>query len=335
VLSESSAIRKITLKNKMTMKAKFLTSAILCLLTSCLYNALQAQGVYLSSGSSAHNNIIWGNTDTLFAGNQLGGSGTVSYTATQGAVAPAGAGNKALTTTPFAGAALGQDAYSLPVGSVLINAGSNGPVSAEHLTDAAGYSRMWHTAVDMGAYEYQFPRTITLEAQDTGKLIGAADPELTYTLTGDGILRGDSISVQLARTAGESEGAYDIDTLAVNIFRVATLQEITSLYAIEYKNGVFTVRSEPTPTPPSTIAEKNTLSAVLYPSVTSSIVHLSDVERDGLINVEVYSAIGVLLLRQSQSASSFSLDFSALPAGALFVRLSSGKKVAVIQVIKK
>ncbi|MDR0710859.1 MAG: T9SS type A sorting domain-containing protein [Prevotellaceae bacterium] len=315
------------------MKAKFLNSALLFLMIPCSYNALQAQGVYLGSGSSASNNIIWGNTDTLLVGDQLGGSGTVSYTATQGSVALTGVGNKALTATPFTGAGVGRDAYSLPVGSELINAGSNAAVAAEHTTDVAGYSRIWHTAVDMGAYEYQFPRTIILEAQDTGKLVGANDPELTYTLTGDGILKGDSLSVQLVRAAGESEGEYIIDTSAVNILRVATLQDVTTLYNIEYENGIFTVRASPVDLP--NVTEKNTLAAGLYPSVTTGMVYLSGVEHGALIDVEVYSATGALLLRQSKSAGSFSIDFSALPAGNLFVKLSSGGKVAVVKVVKQ
>ena len=60
------------------------------------------------------------------------------------------------------------------------------------------------------------PRTVTVTANNVSKVVGAADPALTYTATG--LLGGDTLTGSLVREAGEDAGVYAITqgTLAAN-----------------------------------------------------------------------------------------------------------------------
>src|SRR5262249_30708322 len=52
------------------------------------------------------------------------------------------------------------------------------------------------------------PAPLSITAQDAVKLVGTADPALTYTATG--LLNGDSLSGALSRDSGEDAGTYAI-----------------------------------------------------------------------------------------------------------------------------
>lgn len=314
------------------MKSKILGS-ILCALVVYLpiSRAFAQSGVYLESGSSQSNGIVWGNTNNSNASDQQSGAGTTANTAVQGATAPTGANNKALATSPFVGSGVShQEKYSVKPNSATINAGDNAKASIEYAADAAGYGRIWNATVDMGAYEYQFPRTITITAQDTGKTEGEADPaQLAYTLSGDPLLPGDSLSVQLTRLANEAVGAYAIDTTDVGILRPGASLSVRYLYNVAFIKGTFTIKAKGT-----TAVAKNGLSATLYPTVTSGTLYVSS-EQAGPVKVEVYGLNGQLLKSQTYGGGTFDIDLSSVPKGMLFVKLSSGGKSASIQVVKQ
>lgn len=213
---------------------------MVCLGLLCLFNNLaQAQsGVYLNSTSQLHNSIIWGNVDAGFEGSQLDGTGEVAYTAVQGATAPAGSNNQALVATPFVGDGTMQEPLSVQQGTTL-NAGNNPLAGSENLTDAAGYARVWNNTVDMGAYEYQFPRTLTITTQSASKYFGQVDPQFSYAVTGDALLPTDSVSIQLGRVTGETAGNYNIDTASVRVYRLGSA--IPNQYTVNVIKGQLTV----------------------------------------------------------------------------------------------
>ncbi|MGJ4951470.1 beta strand repeat-containing protein, partial [Bradyrhizobium sp. HKCCYLS20291] len=76
------------------------------------------------------------------------------------------------------------------------------------------------------------PRPITVTANDLGKLAGAVDPPLTYTISSGGLLGNDALGGQLARAPGEQPGVYAIGQ--------GTLSA-SSNYTLTYRGGTFTV----------------------------------------------------------------------------------------------
>lgn len=83
------------------------------------------------------------------------------------------------------------------------------------------------------------PRPITITADSLSKLIGLADPALTYVITGAGLVNGDQLTGALLRDAGELVGSYAI--------RQGTLAASAN-YTVTYVGGTFTI--DPAPTPP-------------------------------------------------------------------------------------
>jgi hypothetical protein len=76
------------------------------------------------------------------------------------------------------------------------------------------------------------PRSLTVTTDAKSKAYGAADPSLTYQVTGGSLLPGDTITGALSRAHGENAGNYAIEqgTLAVN-----------SNYAITYVGANLTI----------------------------------------------------------------------------------------------
>jgi len=301
----------------------FIITITLITLTTCLLPA--QNGVYLSSGSSLHNSIVWGNMDTLSVKRQVSGSGTVSYSAIENS-GITGNGNLSLTENPFVGKAVtGFDEYAVVTGAT-INAGND--EIANSTKDASGYDRKWGHSVDMGAYEYQFPRTVAIIAEDTYKVKGAVDPPLDYSLQGDALLKNDELEVLLVRAQGEEVSAYVIDTLEVKVLRPGAGMDVTHLYALDFQTGVFTITIADGLFDISKAAPIN-----VYPSITNGILYIDGIKERA--DIFVCDLGGKILIHKELSGVENTLDISALKAGTFIVRISEKEKIETKKVIKK
>ena len=98
---------------------------------------------------------------------------------------------------------IGSDALT---GTLTRAAGENvGSYAITQGTLAAGSN---YTISFTGAELAITAKTVTVKADDQKKLVGAADPELTYTFTG--LVGSDTLTGALSREAGETEGTYAI-----------------------------------------------------------------------------------------------------------------------------
>ncbi len=104
------------------------------------------------------------------------------------------------------------DAVSLSGGTATFNTKDVGTGKAVTLTgtslsgaDAGNYSLSGVNTTTASIT----PRSITVTADNKVKVLGAADPALTYQVTGS-LVEGDSFSGSLERAAGESVGSYPI-----------------------------------------------------------------------------------------------------------------------------
>ncbi|TFL11238.1 filamentous hemagglutinin N-terminal domain-containing protein [Pusillimonas caeni] len=70
-----------------------------------------------------------------------------------------------------------------------------------------GYRINASASADVGRIDR---RAITISARDQGKVYGNADPSLSYTVGGQGLVAGDSLNGALARAGGENVGRYAI-----------------------------------------------------------------------------------------------------------------------------
>lgn len=82
------------------------------------------------------------------------------------------------------------------------------------------------------------PRPITLIADSLSKLLGLPDPELTFSISGDGLINGDQLSGALVRDPGEGIGAFAI--------RQGTLSAGDN-YAVTFVEGTLTINPPPAP----------------------------------------------------------------------------------------
>lgn len=82
------------------------------------------------------------------------------------------------------------------------------------------------------------PRPITLVADSLSKLLGLPDPQLTFSISGDGLINGDQLSGALVRDPGEGIGAFAI--------RQGTLSAGDN-YAVTFVEGTLTINPPPAP----------------------------------------------------------------------------------------
>lgn len=91
------------------------------------------------------------------------------------------------------------------------------------------------------------PRAITVTANDLSRAYGTANPSLTYTISGAGLINGDTLAGELATTAGKVSGAGE--------YAISQGTLANENYAIGFVGGVLTVTggaTPPTPTDPET-----------------------------------------------------------------------------------
>ncbi len=77
------------------------------------------------------------------------------------------------------------------------------------------------------------PATVIVKAEDTGKVYGTIDPELTATVTG--LNEDDTVEYSVTRTEGEDVGSYEIK---------ATGEETQGNYTVVYESGTFTITAQ-------------------------------------------------------------------------------------------
>jgi hypothetical protein len=78
------------------------------------------------------------------------------------------------------------------------------------------------------------PRALTVTADDLSRIYGNANPALTFTVGGDGLVNGDQLTGALATTAGATTG---VGTAAITQGTLAA----TSNYALTFVNGQLTI----------------------------------------------------------------------------------------------
>ena len=312
----------------MKMKKTIIIIAVITFAT-CFLKA--QNGVYLGAEATMYNSIVWGNADTANVKKSLSGTGTVSYSAVENAIV-VGENNITLTETPFVGEGVtGFGKYNVIEGAT-INAGSNELAEfsdGTDVVDAAGYERSWGTSIDMGAYEYQFPRSVSITAKDILKAVGEADPTLEYELSVDESLGTDVLELELVRASGEDVGTYTINNNGIKILRKnADNIDVTHLYTIAFQTGVFTIKIA------DGLFEIDNASQIsVYPSITNGILHIGGIQNQA--NISIYDLGGTQLMQKTLNSSDNTIDISAFKSGTFIVRVSENKNIETKKVIKK
>ncbi len=109
-------------------------------------------------------------------------------------------------------------AYDITDGTLIGDDAFTGSISRASGESAGDYAIGAGTLALDGNYALTFiegtftvePRPVTVTAEDKTKAYGAADPELTYTLTDGSLLGDDAFTGSLVRAAGESAGEHAI-----------------------------------------------------------------------------------------------------------------------------
>ena len=116
------------------------------------------------------------------------------------------------------------------------------------------------------------PRTVTVTAKDASKVVGSADPKLTYSVKG--LVNGDTMKGRLSRQAGETPGSYTINQ--------GTLRASKN-YAIRFNgaNLTITAREQLPVAPDFTLLAKMT-------AEKDSTIFFSWTKVDGAIGYDVF-----------------------------------------------
>ncbi|HWU50519.1 MAG TPA: YDG domain-containing protein, partial [Asticcacaulis sp.] len=113
------------------------------------------------------------------------------------------------------------------------NVGSGQKVSVSGIAltgqDAGNYTVNTSASANIGVID---PRPITVAADDLGKIVGAADPALTWKLTFGDLVGGDAVTGSLMRNAGENPGDYAITQGSL---------AVSSNYKVTFVGATFTI----------------------------------------------------------------------------------------------
>jgi hypothetical protein len=162
---------------------------------------VNVSGISISGGDTS--NYTLGNTTATATANITPSPLTVTADAKSKIY---GAADPALTYQITGGALVGSDtitgALSRPAGE---NVGDYA-INQNDLTAGSNYNLTY-----VGANLSITPAPLTVAADAKSKIYGAADPALTYQITGGALVGSDTITGALSRTAGENVGAYVIN----------------------------------------------------------------------------------------------------------------------------
>ncbi|MGU3493618.1 beta strand repeat-containing protein [Xanthobacteraceae bacterium A53D] len=119
-------------------------------------------------------------------------------------------------------------------------ASSTSNVGAYGITQGTLAASSNYALTYVGANVAITPSALTVTAHDATRAAGAPNPVFTYTLGGDGLVNGDTLTGQLDTTATMASPAGDYAILQGTLAASAN-------YAVSYVPGVLSVTSSPTP----------------------------------------------------------------------------------------
>ncbi|WP_017664216.1 MBG domain-containing protein [Porphyrobacter sp. AAP82] len=135
------------------------------------------------------------------------------------------------------------------------------------------------------------PRPITITASDLSRVYGDANPALTFTVGGQGLVNGDQLSGALATTAGVTTG---VGGVAITQGTLAA----SANYAVTYNAGVLTI----TPRPLTVAANNQSKTLGFADPVLTFLVTGGDLvngdQLTGLLARDPGETIGNLVIRQ-------------------------------------
>lgn len=146
-----------------------------------------------------------------------------------------GAANPALTFTVGGLGLANGDQLS---GALATTAGSSSGVGSFAITQGTLAASANYDLTFVNGVLSITPRLLRLTADDLRKLLGQPDPELTFSLSGDGLVNGDQLSGSLVRDPGEDIGEFAI--------RQGSLSAGDN-YSIEFIPGTLTIDAPPAP----------------------------------------------------------------------------------------
>jgi len=197
----------------------------------------------------------------------LSGSAAGNYTANTTATTTADISAKGLTISGLAaadkvydattaatltgGALIGTihgDDVSLAVGNGAFadkNVGADKAVTVSGTSLSGADAGNYSVTVPGGLNASITPKGLTLAADDQAKLIGTADPALTYRTIGEGLLGSDTLAGALTRVPGE--------TVAGSPYAITQGSLANSNYAIAFNNGILTINPAAGVVPPAVV----------------------------------------------------------------------------------
>jgi filamentous hemagglutinin family protein len=209
-------------------------------------------------------------------------------------------------------------------GDGLVNGDSLGGALA---TDATGTSNVGKYAIDQGSlsagsnYTLAFtgadltvtPRGLTVTADALSRLYGNANPALTYTLGGDGLVNGDSLSGILATgaTGTSNVGKYAIDQGSLSA---------GGNYTLAFTGADLTV------TPRSLTVTADALSR-LYGNANPALTYA--LGGDGLVNGDSLSGALATDATGTSNVGKYAIDQGSLSAGGNYTLTFTGADLTV------
>ncbi len=158
------------------------------------------------------------------------------------------------------------------------------------------------------------PLTITADPGQS-KDEGAADPELTYTITEGSLMDGDALTGSLTREAGETAGTYAIQTGNLSA---------GDNYTITFISADFTINSA------SAISDVSVKIPRIYPNPTIGLVNLE--VSDG--EVTVINAGGKVLIQRAIDKDR-TIDLSGYASGMYVLFVKTGGSVYEYKIMKQ
>jgi hypothetical protein len=160
-------------------------------------------------------------------------------------------------------------------------------------------------------------RVVIISADAKTKIVGEADPELTYAITQGNLVTTDNFSGNLTRELGETIGVYVIQqgnvSLGLN-------------YAITFLEANFEITAS------LNVYEFNLVDQIkLYPNPTTGLFYIEIPEQLILNKITIYDVLGKIVLQNKNK----NINLNQFMSGGYFIKINTDSGIALKRIVKQ
>lgn len=180
-----------------------------------------------------------------------------------------------------------------------------------------GVTEIESSPSEKACIESKYP--LIVQANTVEKYVGEEHPDVTDEYTIQGFIDSDNVTYLSKKPIASIDPIFKTH-IGIGSYKDAILvsgaEDDSNKYRFEYKYGSLIVKDHPT-----SIEGINGNNVLVYPTLTTGIIHINLVEKD--TEVQIFDFLGRLLLNEKLSVGDNTLDISKFNKGVYYVKVDA------------